>query len=224
MSERWQSYFVEQKAFDGKWLAAAVSHWGFHENLYGMIRTYCQPGAKLLDVGCGPGWSDVYLSSLGYKVTGIDNEPMLIDLALKKNGSLGTEVDFVVADAFDLSGLEKSFDLSFSCGVMEHFDREVTVELLREQAKYCEYVLIQIPTKYTKYAGGITDERIYSIHELADIVRDAGMDVVAKFGYGDVCVTRFHVFLRRFLPRFVYRVMQNLGFAFSIAVIGKAKK
>jgi SAM-dependent methyltransferase len=221
MSERWKNYFVKQKAFEGEWLATAVAHWGFHERLYGMIQKYCSPGAKLLDVGCGPGWSDLYLSSLGYKVTGLDNEPVLIELAQKQSEKLGGGVNFVVGDAFDLSKLDKRFDLSFSCGVLEHFDRSVTVELLKEQAKFSNYVLIQIPTKYTKYAGGITDERIYSINELCKIVEAAGMTVVTKFGYGDVCVSKMHVLLRLVMPRFAYRLIQNAGFAFSIAVIGK---
>lgn len=223
MSERWKNYFIKENAFEGSWLTTAVAHWGFHETLYGMIKSICPPGAKLLDVGCGPGWSDFYLASLGFEVTGIDNEPILIDLAREKNNQLGTGSQFIVADAFDLSSLQSKFYLSFSCGVLEHFDRDVTIKLLKEQAKYSDYVLIQIPTKYTKYAGGITDERIYSISELASIVRDAGMDTVVKFGYGDVCATKFHILCRRILPRFLYRIMQNFGFAYAMAVIGKVK-
>ena len=223
MSERWKNYFIKENAFDGSWLTTAVSHWGFHETLYGMMRSICPPGAKLLDVGCGPGWSDFYLAALGFDVLGIDNEPALVELAREKNTQLGTNVDFMVADAFDLSTLNRNFFLSFSSGVLEHFDREITVQLLKEQGKYSEYVLIQIPTKYTRYAGGITDERIYTIRELTRIIQDAGMDVVAKFGYGDVCATKSHIFYRRILPRFIYRLLQNFGFSYAIAVIGKVR-
>jgi SAM-dependent methyltransferase len=224
MSERWKNYFIRENAFGKDWLSTAVSHWGFHEKLYGMILKYCPTGSKLLDVGCGPGWSDIYLSSLGYSVTGIDNEATLIDLAKVQNNRFETDVEFKICDAFDLSPLENRYDLSFSCGVLEHFDRDVTVALLKEQAKYSNYVLIQIPTKYTKYSGGITDERIYTISELSKIVQDSGLDVVAKFGYGDVCVTKIHKVLRLFLPRIIYRVIQNKGFSFAIAVIGKTNE
>lgn len=221
MSERWKNYFIREKAFGKEWLSTAVSHWGFHENLYGMILKYCPTGSKLLDVGCGPGWSDIYLSSLGYSVTGIDNEAALIDLAKVQNSRFETDVEFKICDAFDLSKLENRYEMSFSCGVLEHFDRDVTVALLKEQAKYSNYVLIQIPTSYTKYSGGITDERIYTISELSKIVQDAGMDVVAKFGYGDICVNKIHKMIRLLLPRFIYRLIQNMGFSFAIAVIGK---
>lgn len=134
---------------------------------------------------------------------------------------LGVPANFETADAFDLSKFHSKFDLAFSCGVLEHFDREVTVQLLQEQAFCAKKVLIQIPAIYTKYTGEITDERIYSINQLAKIVEDAGLKVVEKFGYGDLTATRTHVLLRRLLPRAIWRMAQNMGYAYSLAVIGE---
>lgn len=186
-----------------------------------MISLHCTKNAKILGIGSGPGWSEFYLSSIGYEVTGIDNEPALVDLACKRASLLGVPTKFEVADAFDLSPFHSKFDLAFSCGVLEHFDRNVTVELLKEQAKCASKVLIQIPAIYTKYTGTITDERIYTINQLAKIVEDAGLRVIAKFGYGDLTATPMQVFLRRILPRAIWRIAQNKGFAYSIAVIGE---
>lgn len=220
MSERWQSYFKNHGAFDQNWLGTAVAHWGFHETLYGMIARHCPAPARILNVGSGPGWSELYLASIGYDVTGIDNEPSLVELARERAALIGVPAKFEVADAFDLSDFESKFDLVFSCGVLEHFDRDVTVRLLKEQSRCASFVMIEIPTKYTAYSGGITDERIYTVNQLADIVRDAGLKVVEKFGYGDLTATPSHLFVRRLLPRAVLRFMQNRGYAYSIAVIG----
>lgn len=220
MSDRWKKYFDSHGAFNEDWLGTAVAHWGFHETLYGMIARHCPKPARILDVGSGPGWSEFYLSSIGYDVTGIDNEPALVDLARKQAEHLGVSARFEVADAFDLSAFYSKFDLVFSCGVLEHFDRDVTIQLLKEQARCASHVIIEIPTKYTAYAGGITDERIYTINQLAEIVEEAGLRVVAKFGYGDLTATATHIFLRRVLPRAVWRWLQNQGYAYSIAVIG----
>lgn len=220
MSERWQTYFKKNGAFDQNWLGTAVAHWGFHETLYGMIARHCPAPARILNVGSGPGWSEFYLASIGYDVTGIDNEPTLVDLARERASLIGVPAKFEVADAFDLSAFESKFDLVFSCGVLEHFDREVTIRLLKEQARCAKYVVIQIPTKYTAYSGGITDERIYTVAQLGALVEEAGLNVVGKFGYGDLAATHAHIFLRRFLPRAVLRLMQNRGYAYSIAVIG----
>jgi SAM-dependent methyltransferase len=220
MTDRWQQYFIKQGAFEGAWLRAAVTHWGFHEILYGMIQRYCPPPARILDIGCGPGWSDLYLASCGYQVTGIDSDEILVAKARDLAARLNIPAQFEQVDAFDLSRFQGQFDLAYSCGVLEHFDREVTVELLREQARCAKRVLIQIPTKYTAYTGEITDERIYTMGELKRIVRDAGLKVEAAFGYGEVTVTPAQVWLRRLLPRMVWRWLQNRGFAYSIAVLG----
>jgi SAM-dependent methyltransferase len=220
MTERWKAYFDGHGAFDPKWLKSAVEHWSFHETLYGMIERHCPPPGRLLDVGSGPGWSDFYLSARGYNVTGIDNEPSLVELATVRAKQLNVPATFEVADAFDLSKYYGRYDLVFSNGVLEHFDRDVTVQLLKEQSKCAKHVLIQIPTKYTAQSDGITDERIYSVSELAQIVADAGMRVDARFGYGDLSSTRTNLLLRRALPRAVWRWLQNRGYAYCIAVLG----
>jgi SAM-dependent methyltransferase len=220
VTERWKTYFDKHGAFDPKWLKSAVEHWGFHETLYGMIGRHCAPPARLLDVGSGPGWSDFYLGALGYDVTGIDNEPSLVELATLRADRLNVPAHFEVADAFDLSRYYGRYDLVFSNGVLEHFDRHVTVKLLQEQAKCAPKVLIQIPTKHTAQSDGITDERIYRIDELARIVEDAGMRVEARFGYGDLASTGTNLLLRRAMPRAVWRWLQNRGYAYCIAIVG----
>jgi len=221
MTDRWLEYFNRQGAQGAAWLKAAVTHWGFHEILYGMIQRHCPPPARILDVGCGPGWSDLYLASCGYRVTGVDNEPRLIEKARDLQDRLGVPAEFEPADAFDLTRFHDRFDLVYSCGVLEHFDRAVTIELLREQAKCAPRVLIQIPTRYTALTGEITDERIYTIGELKRIVHEAGLRVVTAFGYGEVTVTPAQIWLRRLLPRMVWRWLQNQGYAYSIAVLGE---
>ncbi len=220
MTDRWHDYFDNQGVFQSAWLKTAVGHWGFHETLYGMIQRYCPPPARILDVGSGPGWTDAYLASAGYEVTGIDNEARLVELASGLAMRLGSAACFEQADAFDLRSYYDRYDFVFSCGVLEHFDRDVTIRLLQEQARCAPCVLIQIPTRYTAYTGEITDERIYTVKELRSIVEDAGLKVVAAFGYGDVTVTPFQIWLRRLLPRGLWRWLQNRGFAYSIAVIG----
>lgn len=223
MSERWKDYFNSHNAFNTNWLRTAVPHWGFHETLYGTIQRYCPKGGRILDVGCGPGWSTMFLASLGYKTLGVDNEESLVELARDQALRLGSSASFELADAFNLSSYYGKFDLAFSCGVLEHFDRDVTVQLLREQARCARHVVIQIPTRYTAYASGITDERIYSVRELSRIVRDSGMTVQSTFGYGDLNATSIHSLLRLTLPRALWRIAQNAGFAYAIAAVGQSE-
>jgi SAM-dependent methyltransferase len=223
VTERWNDYFARQGALESGWLSTAVDSWKFNENLFGKILVHCPRPARLLDVGCGPAWSSLYLASLGYEVTGVDNEPRLLEFARLTSERLGVRLRVELADAFNLQRFYGKYDLAFSCGVLEHFDRNVTVRLLREQARCASKVLIQIPSKYTSLTGQITDERIYSMLELRRIVREAGLEVLESFGFGDVTVTRGQIWCRRLMPRGVYRAMQNMGYAFAIAVVGQSR-
>ena len=35
----------------------------------------CAPGARVLDIGCGPGYFDAHLAAKGCRVTGVDQFP-----------------------------------------------------------------------------------------------------------------------------------------------------
>lgn len=71
------------------------------------------PKARVLDIGCGTGALAFCLNERGYRVTGIDASPRMIDMAKRNNRSSGTW--FAVGNA--LEGLpfeDKSFDLVIS--------------------------------------------------------------------------------------------------------------
>jgi SAM-dependent methyltransferase len=220
MSDRWWAYF-QDNLDDKHWFEEAVSQFQFMQPLYGMIQRYIPRGGRILDIGSGLGFNDIYLSSIGYRVTGIDNDERIISTAAEFSRKLEIGCDFIHADAFDLSAYYNQYDLVYSLGVLEHFDREITIRLLEEQKKCAEYVLIEIPSKYTSLTGDITDERIYTMQQLRKIVSNAGLDVVTSFGIGDVTVSPAQILLKRLLPYGMYRILQNYGFAFGLAVIGR---
>jgi len=204
MSDRWWNYFNKHQEQEHHWIDGAVSHWQFFKTFYGMVFRHLPNESSILDIGCGPGYSDLYLSAHGYQVTGVDNDERIISLAEDVRDCLGLSLDYRRGDAFDLSPFYGGFDMVYSVGVLEHFDREVTIQLLKEQAKCAHLILISIPTQYTRYSDGITDERIYTMAQLKQIVRDAGLEVVNGFGFGDVTVTRLQVWMKRLLPHAVY--------------------
>jgi SAM-dependent methyltransferase len=220
MSERWWEYWQRHTEQGEGWLKLAVGHWQFFQNFYGQLFRLVQPGARILDVGCGLGFTDMYLAACGYRLTGLDNDPRIVDAARTVADGMDVKVDFRLGDAFDLSREYDQHDLVFSVGVLEHFDREITVSLLREQAKCAPRVLICIPTRYTKFSDGITDERIYSITGLRQLVREAGLQFETSFGFGDVTVTPAQIWLYRLMPHGFYRWLQHQGYAFNIAAVG----
>ncbi len=71
---------------------------------YGAVR------GEVLDPGTGPGHHAIYYASKGHSATGIDASPAAIERAKRNAERAGVQVDFQVADATKLDGLENRFD------------------------------------------------------------------------------------------------------------------
>jgi SAM-dependent methyltransferase len=221
LATRWQEYFERSYGSHSGILETAVTHWTYNSPLYHHLLRLAPPGARLLDVGCGYGFSDIYLAACGRKVTGIDYDAGVVERAVETGSFFQSTATFELGDAFDLAKHHDSFDLAYSVGVVEHFDRDVTVRLIAEQAKCAPLVATLIPTKYIKYSEGLSDERLYSPRGLAAMVRDAGLQVVGSFGYGDIAVG-WHNWVKRLLTYGAFRLLQNrFGYAMGIVCIGR---
>ena len=221
MSKRWVDYF-EKTVADKNLLEYAVDHWNYNAQLYYQIKKAVSPPAGILEVGCGYGLSSIYLQECGYHVTAVDNDMEIVNLAKKSAEILNSNFMIEQADAFDLHRYYGIFDLCFSVGVIEHFPIETTIKLLREQKQCARYVIAVVPSKYTKYTGKITDERIYDLSQLKQIFRGAGLADVSVFGYGDI-PAKLYTFIRYCLPFGVYRILQNyFSYAMSLGCVGKS--
>jgi SAM-dependent methyltransferase len=219
--DRWVRYFDQHGALDAGWLSSAISHWCFSERLHGQLVRFLPSGGRVLDVGCGPGNSVLWFAANGYSALGADREEQLVAIATERSRALGSTARFEVADAHDLADFHGQFDLAYSVGVLEHFDRAETVRLLQEQGKCARHVAIAIPTRLSRYTNEVSDERFYSMRELVRIVVDAGLTPVGRFGYGEVSATRLHRLISLLLPKAALRLAQDHGYAYTITVVGR---
>lgn len=60
-----------------------------------------QPGARVLDLCCGPGVFTVPLARRGYDVTGVDRSPAMLDRARKLAAETGATARYVQADVLE---------------------------------------------------------------------------------------------------------------------------
>ena len=78
----------------------------------------------VLDAGCGTGENALHLASLGLSVLGVDVAETALAIAREKATDRGLEVEFAVADAFQLEGLGRTFDTVLDCGLFHTFDSD----------------------------------------------------------------------------------------------------
>lgn len=83
------------------------------------------PPARVLDLGCGGGWTSIFLARRGYSVTGQDIASDMIALAQDNaiHHGLTSCVDFLCSD-FESLGMEKKFDCALFFDSLHHAEDE----------------------------------------------------------------------------------------------------
>jgi SAM-dependent methyltransferase len=78
-------------------------HWVRWATVAEALRRLAIPrGARVLDVGCGPGWTSLFLAESGYEVTAIDLVPANVELTAQRAARWGASVTAEVADMDEL--------------------------------------------------------------------------------------------------------------------------
>lgn len=221
MTDRWKDYVIQGVHAAGGPIPFALTQWMFLFPIFLAIRRALPSAGKVLDVGCGAGFFTALLAHHDFQVVGIDEDPAIVAYAREMVDSLRSPARVESGSAFDLSRHYGQFDLVYSIGVVEHFEPEVTVRLIQEQARCGRFVLVSVPTRFTRYAAPVTDERLYRRRQVSHLVRTAGLRVQESFVYGEV-PTRAARNLERFLPGVIYRRVKSMGtYGMGICCVGE---
>ncbi len=82
--------------------------------------------ARVLDVGCGPGWTTAFLAEAGYEATGVDLVPANVEVARERAARWGLEATFECADMEALH-LGREFDAALVMDALHHSTRPAEV-------------------------------------------------------------------------------------------------
>jgi SAM-dependent methyltransferase len=88
----------------------------------------------VLDPGTGPGHHAIYYAAKGYAATGIDGSAAAIERARENARKAGVSVNFEVADAMKLEGLEGRFDTVVDCAFYHTFSTDPDLQRSYAQA------------------------------------------------------------------------------------------
>lgn len=185
--EHWQTYW---KTPDHQ---PPLVHEEMMAELQNVIRV---KGKKILEVGAGMGGDSVYLAKQGAVVTALDYTGEALS-AIREHAKIeNVELSIKQGDTRQLPFKDESFDIVFHQGLLEHFKDPVSV--LKEHVRVLKkggFLVVDVPQRFTTYtikkkiaiargtwfAGW---ERSFSIGELEDLVRKAGLTVVRSYGWG----------------------------------------
>jgi SAM-dependent methyltransferase len=223
VTERWKAYITEGIQRAGGPIPFALLQWSFLFPIFMAIQRALPTGGKVLDVGCGAAIFTSLLAHHGFQVVGLDEDPEIVAHAKEMITYFHSDTQVEQGSAFDLCHYYGQFDLVYSIGVVEHFEPPVSIQLIREQAQCARFVLVAVPTRFTRYTGPITDERLYRRRQVSRLVCKAGVWVRESFVYGDVPTAAARN-LERFLPGVLYRrIMQTCTYGMGICCVGESR-
>lgn len=180
-----------------------------------VIVKYARKNGRILEVGCGSGFSSILLSKLGYDVTATDLDHDVLKYVLERKRDMNSSVKILRMDTLNICFKDKKFDVVFHQGLLEHFDDGSIEAALKEQERVAELVIFDVPnSRYKLGPGNKGDERLLSINYWEKLIRKAGLNIVGIYGRG---LTR----KAYFLPYGLVRLFEYLFTTSTIFVCRK---
>ena len=144
-----------------------------------VVSEYVKPNCKILESGCGLGRTAIFMSRMGYKVTAIDDNKKMLDLAKNNAKKFGKNIKFKLVDLENVDKFFKknSFDAITHQGILEHFPPNNIKEIIKKELKIAPLVIFSVPIlsernkKYFK--GGLIKYRnLWNINFWERILKD----------------------------------------------------
>jgi ubiquinone/menaquinone biosynthesis C-methylase UbiE len=177
MTDKEQKISGSTDEFDRNWRErqeAAYNHWtagnpvnqvqlafrSHSEVFTELIGPLARRRGQALEVGCGRGSLSSYFAADGWDVTLLDYSQTVIDTARRAFATNGHQAEFVTGDANDLPFPDNSFDVTYSIGLLEHFEdvRQPIAEslrVLRPGGWFLGYIVPERPDNLQRYFNWI---------------------------------------------------------------------
>jgi ubiquinone/menaquinone biosynthesis C-methylase UbiE len=186
-----------------RWLTTMpLSAGGHHNNLHYiqdfallLAHADCTPNSRVLELGCGSGWSAEWMGRLGFKVTALDINEDMLELGRERMAACKRafpetpiSVEFVTGDAEALAFDDESFDAVYCLNALHHIpDIPKALKEIHRVLKKGGRFLFMEPgeghaeaevSKREMEEHGVTEKDII-IDELAEWSRQAGFEQFA---------------------------------------------
>lgn len=159
-------------------------------NIAAVLTLLPPPPARLLDLGCGTGWTSEFFARVGYEVVGVDISQKAIDAARNHYKDL-PNVRFELSD-FDELDFDNEFDAAVFIDSLHHTDAvRVTLQAAFKALKSGGALVACEPGKgHSKHPNSIeatqkygVTERDMSPHIMSNALKKAGFTSIKSYAH-----------------------------------------
>ncbi len=152
-------------------------------------------GLRILEVGAGTGRDSFYMARDGATLFLLDYSMPSLQL-IKKAAPHRDRIHIIGGDAFSLPFPDKSLDIVFHQGLLEHFTKNRAQDMLKEHARVLKpggLLVVDVPQRWHVYtvikhilialnAWFAGWEREFSVRELKIMLQHEGLDPIYSYG------------------------------------------
>lgn len=131
--------------------------------LFETIKHHSSNKSRILEAGCGTSSISIYLSKLGYSVDCIDNNENMLSLAKTMNQRVNGHANYLLGDICNMPFNDKSYDIVFSHGVLEHFNDSQKIDIIAEGLRVADKYIISVPTIWDISNNLLGDEQLWTV-------------------------------------------------------------
>jgi len=162
---------------------------------------------KVLDAGCGSGFFSKFFVNKNCKVFALDYSKE----SLKLTGSLGQKIKLIEGDILKMPFDDKTFDLIFSDGLLEHYKNPIgIVSELERVVKKNGIVATFVPNLISywlfikRFKLGKIKEYRFSLKKLVELHERAGLKIIESGGLSVLPSKGSPEFLAKYIGRLIY--------------------
>ena len=152
--KRWSDHY-EESCENRPMLEGNIMH---HFPFLLEIAKNVKPGYKVLEIGSGTGVLGWPIQQSGIKLVSIDPDDKILEMAKRNAALLGADIEFLPGDARKLPFEDKSFDVAYTHGLIEHFSNKMIHHVIEEQLRVANVIVQGMPLE-GNVDGAYGDER-----------------------------------------------------------------
>jgi SAM-dependent methyltransferase len=187
IASRTPEFMAQERSKPFGWDAAHFVEWATVTEMLHVIGL--QPGASVIDVGCGSGWTTLFLAEAGFEALGYDLAPANVELARERAARWGASARFEVADMDALPGGPPA-DAALIFDALHHTaGQQAALRGVHDRLKPGGWLLLGEPTwlhRLSPEARRVRQERGWlerglTLHGLRRDLRAAGFGETRRF-------------------------------------------
>jgi ubiquinone/menaquinone biosynthesis C-methylase UbiE len=172
--------------------------WGMQEETFKRFlveHAHLEPDQKVLDIGCGTGTLTIQIKRFLPKIElfGLDGDPTVLQIARRKAESVGIDINWDEALAYDLPYPTGSIDRVISCLMIHHLTAPNKLKAFREVFRILkpagEFHMLDFG-KPTNLGMKLISNPITRMEEAGDNIRGLLPGMLGAAGLSDINETR----------------------------------